>query len=605
MKKTFIITFGYALFSPLVCMGISFAIRTLPGLLPGAKTSYVIVRGLLFFFEYAPALILCGFLIGCSIAYGVDSKRARVKYSVCIMTHFRKTMIASIGLVFLSTMISELFVPMCRSYQEREKLKPAVFKDFITLAQSYYDQGKMDLAFEYSYNAVEISPKDKQALYLKEHSAAALNSMKEYKVKAEEPKFVYVPRKESKGETVYSLIQKAQKAMEEENWFDAHYYAYMAVKIGNSKSINLDEAQRLASEAWNHLFDTKIYEETEEQILFRKKRDAYMNFINGDNVEAYYQFLEISKTGDKAARDPDVSKFLTIAESRVNEQCFFIDEVEDLRRFESITNVYFAVPHDDGSKDVVFIRGITPVKNAGRMIQYLRGFTMMTFDNEGYFQKSLYVPYAKMLAQKTDTFDEDSKKLFGIKDEFKTVPYLMLESITKNDRSKRITPVYELDADSAAESDLLNYTVLALPLSDFNLICDAGIGSEKMNLISLTKLLSKARDYGYPWVIYNADFLNRITYPLVLLIAFIFLACIAWNYRMRGTMLFKFKWIFTMPIISSFLYFGLEFLFYTIKLLNFVFVSVAGSGALIISILVLVALLVVTSLIFVSRTGEE
>ncbi|MBQ0050965.1 MAG: hypothetical protein KBT11_02750, partial [Treponema sp.] len=104
MKKTLIITFAYALFSLLVCMGISFAIRTLPVLLPGAKTSYVIVRGLLFFFAYAPALILCGFLIGCSIAYGVDSKRARVKYTVCIMTHFRKTMSASIGLVFLSTM---------------------------------------------------------------------------------------------------------------------------------------------------------------------------------------------------------------------------------------------------------------------------------------------------------------------------------------------------------------------------------------------------------------------------------------------------------------------------------------------------------------------
>ena len=357
----------------------------------------------------------------------------------------------------------------------------------------------MSLAFEYSYNALLLSPKDKDALYINEHASAELNSLKMVLDRPEEPKFVFVPAKETKGETITSLLNKARVAAEKENWFDAHYYAYLAVEVGNEKDINLEEANRLASEAWNHLFDPSVIKETDEQILFRKKREAYRTLIRGDNVEAYYQFLEIANFSDVAARDPDVSKFLVIAEQRLVEQCFFIEEVENLRRFEAYNNIYFAIPHDDGSKDVVYIRGIMPVKNSGRMVQYLRGFSLFTYSKDGDFLRSIYVPYAKMLSQTTDSFDESAKLHFGIKDSFKTVPYLMLECVSKTDRNGRISPVYEYDADYTKENEpyLNNYFVLGLPQKDFNLLCDAAAGSRKMSLISLIRFLPKTLEYGY------------------------------------------------------------------------------------------------------------
>ena len=606
MRQTGLIVCVYALLACAVCLLISSLMKTVPVLLPGEERLYVFTRGFLFFCRFLPSLTFSAFLIGCAISYGKNAEKAKIKYSPLIMTHFRKTMIASIGIVLVVSLITEVFVPVLEQKQTRARMKPQLFSEFMNLSREYFNKGDMNLAFEYSYNALLLSPKDKDALYIKEHSEAALNSLKMVFDRPEPPKFVYVPHKETKGETVTSLLKKAKAAAENENWFDAHYYAYLAVEVGSDKDINLEEANRLASEAWNRLFDPMIIKESDEQILFRKKREAYKNFIRGDNIEAYYQFLEIAAFSDVAARDPDVAKFLEIAEQRVEDQCFFIEEVENLRRFEAYNNVYFSVAHDDGSKDVIYIRGITPVKNSGRMIQYLRGFSLFTYSKEGRFLRSLYVPYAKMLSERTDTFDEESKATFGIKDSFKNVPYLMLESISKTERTGRIFPIYEYDVEYTAKHEpyLNNYFVLGLPQSDFNLLCDATAGSVKMSLVSLMRFLPKTREYGYSYEVYNSDFVYRLTYPLLVLICCIFIACMAWNYRLKDGQLFKFKWIFLMPPLTVILYFALECGLYAFKVFVYALVTALGGGAVYMSVALLVLALFIVCFIFVSRTAD-
>lgn len=606
MRKTGIIVAIYSIFAFAFCLAISVLMKNVPNLLAGEERSYILVRGFLFFCKFLPALVFSGFVIGSAIAFGKNSEKAQIRYSPLIMNHFRRIMISSIIIVFGLTLISEVCIPLFEQRQSRARLKPVLFSEFMTLGKEYYEKGNMNLAFEYSYNALLLNPKDKDAIYIKEHSEAELNSLKLILDRPEPPKFVFVPVKETKGETITSLINKAKTAAQKGKWFDAHYYAYLAVEVGSKKDINLDEANRLASEAWNHLFDPTTMTETDEQVIFRKKREAYKTFIRGDNIEAYYQFLEIAAISDVAARDPDVAKFLSIVAQRVEDQCFFIEEVENLRRFETHNNIYFSVPHDDGSKDVLYIRGITPVKNSGRMIQYLRGFTLFTYSAEGRFLRSIYVPYAKMLSQKTNTFDDFAKNRFGIKDSFENVPYLMLESISKSGRGGRISPVYEYDAEYVSDNEpyLNNYFVLGLSQADFNLLCDATAGSTKMSLISLMKFLPKTQAYGYSFEVYNSDFICRIAYPLIMLICCIFMACMAWNYRLKDAQLFKFKWIFLMPPITMILYFLLECGLYAFRVFSYALVIMLGSGAVIATELVLVLILIIVCFNFVSRTAD-
>ena len=606
MRRTGLIVFIYAFFAFAVCLLISSLMKRLPILLPGEEGTYVFVRGFLFFCTFLPSLVFSSFLIGCAISYGKNAEKAKIKYSPLIMSHFRKTMIASIMLVFGVSLITEVFVPLFEQRQAKARMKPVLFAEFMNLGKQYFDEGNMNLAFEYSYNALLLNPKDKDALFIKEHSEAELKSLKMILDRPEPPKFVFVPHKETKGETVTSLLKKAKAAAEQKNWFDAHYYAYLALEVGDSKEINWDDANRLASEAWNHLFDPTIIKESDEQILFRKKREAYKSFIRGDNIEAYYQFLEIAAFSDVAARDPDVAKFLDIAQERVEEQCFFIEEVENLRRFEAYNNVYFSITHDDGTRDVVYIRGITPVKNSGRMIQYLRGFNLFTYSADGRFLRSLFVPYAKMLSERADTFDEEAKARFGIKDSFKNVPYLMLESISKTERGGRSFPTYEYDADYASKNDpyLNNYFVLGLSQSDFNLLCDATAGSVKMSLVSLIRFLPKTREFGYSFEVYNSDFVYRLTYPLIILICCIFMACMAWNYRLKDSQLFKFKWIFLLPPLTLILYFALSCALFAYRLVTYALVIGLGAGAVYVSVALLVLALIIVCFIFVSRTAD-
>lgn len=606
MKKTGIIVLVYAVIAFAVCLLISVLMKNVPVLLPGEEKTYIITRGFLFFCKFLPSLVFSAFLIGCAISYGKNAEKARIKYSPLIINHFKRTMIASIMIVLIVSLITEVCVPLFEQRQNRARIKPVLFSEFMSLSRDYYEKGNMSLAFEYSYNALLLNPKDKDAVEINEKSGAELNSLKMVLDRPEESKFVFTPVKETKGETITSLLKKAKAAMENENWFDAHYYAYLAVEAGSSKDVNLEEATRLASEAWNHLFDPTVIQETEEQKIFRQKREAYRTLIRGDNIEAYYQFLDIANISDVAARDPDVSKFLAIAQERVENQCFFIEEVENLRRFESYNNIYFAISHDDGSRDVVFIRGITPVKNAGRMIQYLRGFTLVTYAKNGRFERSIYVPYAKMLSQKTSTFDATSKLHFGIKDEYKNVPYLMLESISRCDRSGRVAPVFEYDADYVKKNEpfLNNYFVLALPQSDFNLLCDATSGSGKMNLFSLIRFLPKAQEYGYSYEVYNADFLHRVTYPLIMLICCLFMACMAWNYRLKDAQLFKFKWIIFLPANTLILYFVLECGLYVCKMLDYALVIMLGSGAVFVSVALLILVLIIVCFNFVTRVAD-
>ncbi len=606
MRKTSLIVFAYAVLAFACCLGVSFVYQNVPQLLDGAKTSYIVIRGFAYFLKILPALVMCGFLVGASISYGRNASKAKVKYSKAIITHFKKTMVVSLILVLGLSLSTEVFLPFCQDKLKNEKIKPVLFSEYMNLAYSYFQQGKMKQAYEYSFNAAAVNPKDKEAQRIKDLSGAALKSLKgvETERSSDHARFVYVPVEESDGETVYSLLKKARKAEDENDWFHAHYYAYMAVNIGNARDSNFQEAKRLASEAWNHLFETKIFSETEEQILFRKKRDAYMSMINGDNVEAYYQFLEISKANELAARDPDVAQFLKVTEERVKKQCFFIEETDDLKRFETAQDIFFAVPHDDGSKDVVYIRGITPVKNVGRMIQYLRDFRLMKFDKDGFLRMSLSAPYAKMFSVNVDTFDKPTREEFGIKDDFVNVPYLLLEGISQDERKDRFLPVYEFDAElGKLPDDTKNYFVLALSMGDFNMLCDAGVGAEKMSMISLVKLLPKAHDFGFSPAVYSSVFLSRITYPLFMLFSFMFLACIAWNY-MTETTLFKFNWIFIMPFISLVIFVALELVMYGMKLLNFVLVSFAGNFALVASVSILAFLFFAACIVFISRTSE-
>ena len=605
MKKVFAVIVGYTLLILAVCLALSaFVLKGVPELLPGVEKTFVLRRGLLCFAEALPALVFCSFMVGWAIEFGATAGENGHALHSEIFSHFGRVMASSIFLVLVLSLAREVAVPVLSFQQRRDEELPQIFKEYKSVAESSFAQGDMELACEYAMKALEIHHNDGRMLFVYDHSAAALDAMK-FASDDEGADAVRPPADgdEAGQETVPTLLQKSQEAAEKEKWFESHYYAMLAVELCDETDLNRAQAQLLAADAWNNLQEPLVsdMDENEEQRLYRQKKAAYFLLTNGDDLGAYYKFLEILDNFEQAQFDPDVVQFMKIATDRVLRQNFFIDEVANLRKFETITDVCFSVPVTDGAKEVVFIKGITPIRDGGNMVQYLRGFSIYTFDKNGAFQQSVFAPYAKMLVEPVSTFDAATKRKFGISDALVNVPLIMLNGVDRMDKTKMSPPVFS-SAEPKAQLD--SRLILPISADDFTLACDASTGADNLSLLSLAAVVKNARHFGYSAEIFGSTLVTRLNYPILLLIIFVILATAAWNYRLERGQMFRFMWVFLMPFATLFLYFAYKSLLYFLKILNFVLFSSFGFYAIAGSLLLCVLAFAAASAMFLRRRPD-
>ncbi|MDE5897835.1 MAG: hypothetical protein K2H09_01015, partial [Treponemataceae bacterium] len=293
------------------------------------------------------------------------------------------------------------------------------------------------------------------------------------------------------------------------------------------------------------------------------KYKGYVALLENDNLKAYYIFKALSQKSRALAIDPDIEKYLGIAESRLQERYFFTDETFNLRKFETARNVRFKIDRKDGSTDLFFISGVTNRGTGDGFVQYLRGLHVFSIDSEGNFLGGTFTPYAKLSAVSARYFNDDARLLLGIEQNVQSVPFILLHSVDRNAAldSGAEFPVPSLDADedeapSAAGTEGLqqndsSYLILPMEFSDFALIQEASGQIQNMPLLSLLHFIRKAKQYGFAEEVFAQALLNRLFYPLFMLIFLICLACLAWNGRTPPHSLFKLKWAVLFPIFCG------------------------------------------------------
>ncbi len=605
MKKMMTIVFAYSIFSLVVC-SIAAIFFKRPELMAADVLKYSFFQGVLLFANIVPAVILSGFLVACAITFKDSSARF-------IFGHFKSLMVKSIILVGLVFVFVEAVSPLVKANMAKMEATPVAYNDLMALGKKNLDELHATLASKYASDALLLNPKSEEARKLYENAIAAKDEEK----KIYSPKLVFdngeMKIDEAEGnfsyhgigtETADSLLKKSDEATANKKWLDAHYYADLAESFVDNGE-KYEEAKKKALTAWEKLNLPPSSATSEEMELFAKKSHAYLLLTANRNIEAYYAFSEISKSSEKASKDPDVQKYLEIASERVNSEYFFIDELDDFKKFEADKNVHFSITHEDDSYDVVFIRGITPIKSSSGMIKYLRGFSMFSYDKDGRFVRSVFAPYAKLFSKPLDSFKAADRQLFSIKRNFKNVPYILLYGLDSQDPSRISKPSFEFastvlkkEKTSFLES---KYLLLGISIKDFNLICESNLGPSEMGLFSLWQIFHRADDFGYSSEIFGSALIMRLTYPILLLCVFMFLACVAWSYKLSEGQLFKFKWVFLVPISTCVLYFVLEVVYYLMRLLNFIFIWFAGRWAVFIALFVEIAILVIFSLRFIRK----
>lgn len=568
---------------------------------------YKLMNGLQNFGRYIPGVAITGFTVSCSVHFGRNSEGSTERFSKAMMERFKTVMIVSIIMAFFLTFCSEVLVLLTANKKSSIINRPKIVTEYINVGNRLFDNGYYERAMNYAEAALKLSPNEKHALNLRDRADVEINRartsnirFKLYESVEEAEKVDHVVIDAAQINEVYQLYLKANEAFTKKEWFNAHYYSELGIKLATPKDPNLEELKKISTAAWNNLTEYHDLAKTQGQLTFEKKYQGYLALVQKDDLKAYYIFRELYQSSREMQSDPDVVFYLQIAENRINERCFFIDETFELKSFESANDVYFAYEYADGSRDVIYFKGMTTVASTGNSIQYLRALTIVSVARNGEVFRTMTVPYAKVLPVSVKTLTPTTKALMGIDDSIDCVPYIMLKSVGRDSPELNNEPLYTYQNGETANTP--EYLLLSIPYDDFLLLEKSTSTPESMPLASLFKLVHMAAKYGFCTEVYGQALVNRIFYPLWILIMFILLAGFGWNNRINPTQFFKFSWAlaFIPFILISMLY--NKMMMFLFRLVNYVLLGGFGlSGGLIAALVLYIILLICSAIIFVSR----
>ena len=581
MKKNIIVLSFILIFSLIVCLIIGFVLNVPFEVSKNSVFLYKILTGLELFVQYLPVFIIASFILTFSVHFGQHCEGSIVRFSQAMVERFKKIMIFSLMLTFIITMSNEVFGTLINRKKQSIIESQKILNEYLKVGNNLFNNGFYERAKRYGNVALTLQPNSKEAVDLIDRAEVEIqrneNSNLRFKIyesveDAEKvDKVVINPEQINE---VYSYYLKAKDAYDKKEWFNAHFFAETGISLATPKDPNLEDLKKISNSAWNNLSEYHNLEKNEEQQIFDKKYEGYLALVQKDDLKAYYLFKQLYMSSRQMQSDPDVKFYLEIAENRVNEKSFFIDETFELESFENANDIYFACNYKDGTKDLVYFKGMTCVQETGNSVQYLRDLTIITIDNEGNFYRKMNVPYAKVLPVSVKNIPPSVKQLMGIEDDVESIPYLMLKSIERERENSEVFPVYTYSDGSVGNKP--EYLLLSMPYEHFLMLENFKNNVTSIPLPQLLKLAKISEQYGFLEEMFTQSCLDRLFYPIWILILFLLISTFAWNNRVGSGQYFKLTWVFAFPefLLISYVFYKLSMFIF--KLINFTLLGVFG-----------------------------
>ncbi len=567
-------------------------VQSLPSDVPSKSVFvYKLCLGMDYFLSYLPAIIITGFSISCSVYFGHNSEGSTNRFSIAMGKRYKIVIISALISTFVLSLSNETLGILISRKKENIVNRPKLIKEYIDVGNTLCDNGLYERGLVYANAAIKLDSSSEAARNLRSRCEMGINweNVTELHLRTENVELKNKSDDEfnidsQKVYNSYQYLLKAISAFENEQWFDAHFYAEEGIKIASSKEPNLAQLKQISSDAWNNISEAHSSKKTAGEKIFEEKYKGYLALMKNEDLQAYYIFRNLNENYPELDKDNDVQFYMEIARKRVEQKYFFIDETLELETFETANDVYFCNKRADGSEDVLFFKGMTVQKSAGKTIQYLRDFYIITLRN-GEWRRTLHVPYAKVMSLSVKELNENAKTFLEIDDETEYVPYILLKSVGRNNENQVIEPEYiYADGRSASTPE---YLVYPLSYSSFLLLEESSENPKTMSFSSLYALSKAASQFGYSQQIFTHIFYNRVLYPIFILVLFMLIGIFSWNYRIGQALYFKMSWAFIFPflIFLAFLFYKIVFFLFT--MINYIFVSFSS----IITGLVLAALL--------------
>lgn len=629
MKKTVIILLFYAIITYLIILLAINIFVELPPLIKGMETAYKLTATTLGFLTLLPPIVLSGFSVACAVTWKKADSIKRRRFSQNMFDRYKAVFIISLILVFILTLNEEIFISSFKKKIQKMEKAPVELSEAIETTSKLLKQGHPLVALQFAKKASHIAPKNQDAISMLKIAQNEVDLERDrqlYKKVVDKENRILKPiHEKNSGYTILQLIEKSQQAAEKKQWFDAHYWAQLAVDACDGTNTNLSLATENANFAWKQLNIPVEFDNSEEREYYKTKREGYKAFTMGDTLKAYYIFLGLANSDIEHCKDPDVKKFFELAKEDVENKYFFLDETQNIKELADSNNIYFSLDYPNGTSNIFYISKSMEIKRDGGLVRYLENLNVIHYDANGDFRYSFNVPYAKVTSLPISEIDPKYHEILGINKKWKIIPMLTLQSVDRETEGIISKPewtfkrtglpekiISELKLKSFVESNenplfLTNESysttmILPMPYSDFNLINQASSGAEHMTLFALKKFLPDSVKYGFSKEVFIENLIQRITYPFIIFIMMIFCACLGWNYRIDNPkQLFHFRWIVLVPILGALTLFIYNTAKYVFVMANYLFVGFFGSLSILIAIIVYTILLFVVSIFFLSR----
>jgi tetratricopeptide (TPR) repeat protein len=212
-----------------------------------SHAGYKILTGIQYFGKFLPGITITGFVVSCSVHFGRNAEGSTSRFSKAMMDRFKAVMIASLIIAFGLTLMNEVFVMLATNKKAFLENRPKIINDYVRVGNNLFDNGYYERAMRYADAALKLSPNEKKALQLKDKTDVELNRartsnlrFKLYESVEEAEKVDRVVIDAKQINEVYQYYLKAQEAFENKQWFNAHYYAELGVKLATPKDPNLE-----------------------------------------------------------------------------------------------------------------------------------------------------------------------------------------------------------------------------------------------------------------------------------------------------------------------------------------------------------------------------
>ncbi len=594
-KKLAILTSIYTVLCFIGIVIFSFVIDIPSTLLDIDKFSYKFLSGLGLFLDVLPSIIASVFFVVVATYIDTNSGKNLRSFSSSQMGNFRQIVIVICVNVVILFCANEVFRPIINAAKVEKENRYIDYHWYVDQSQESFELNDISSALFFIDSAIAMYPESQDALDLKEiyERAPAEAPIEVLQYFPEYNDIISASDPLETATTVLSMLHKAQEAYATQNYFDAHYYAFVGLELGGVNNPNSQALQMVSLDAWNKIQTWSGFSTNDDMEIYEKKRQGYASLIEGDSLSAYYTYLDLNAI---IPHDPDVSRYFELSKNALLNEYFFIDETLDLSHFEKAKNVSFSVTRSDGLHYSISIGGVTNVRSAGNILKYLRNYSCTLEDADGKTLFSLSVPYVKLIGQPLSSFNTDVVNTLDLEED-SLVPRLLLTSVDRNTKGIVSAPYFSIGNASAIDDSL---TLLPMSLDDFDLILEASAGARYINLASLFSFLPKAADFGFSELVYASFFLQRISYSFLVFAVFIFLAIQAWNFRLNENSIFRFYWVLIVPIFTVVAEGIRVLLSYGMSLISLNLARVEGAWQIPVMVCVFLVIIIVFSIRFLS-----